>query len=100
MIRTSSSHLFYEAPRLTQFVSTVTVHRLVIVLGVFLAVAAFRRQLDWRDWDGWMLLICTSLALFPLLIRYGLSAGHLSTSSYPATNLWRLPGLRCAGAWP
>ncbi len=93
MIRTSSTHVFYEAPRLTQLVSTVTVHRLVIVLGIFLAVAAFRRQLDWRDWDGWMLLICTSLALFPLLILYGLSAGTSIHIFVPRYRLVAVPGI-------
>jgi hypothetical protein len=76
MIRTSSTHVFYEPPRPTQLVSTVTVHRLVIVLGIFLAVAAFRRQLDWRGWDVWMLLICTSLVAQPVKRFKGRAKGH------------------------
>jgi uncharacterized membrane protein len=93
MIRTSNTHVFYEAARLTQLVSTVTVRGLFIVLAIFLAAAGFRRQLDRRGWDGWTLLLCTSLALFPLLILYGLSARTSIHVFVPRYRLVAVPGI-------
>src|ERR1700761_3228900 len=53
MAHTSGTHVFSEAPRFMQLVSTLTVRGLVFVLIVFLLVAAYRRQLDLGSWDRW-----------------------------------------------
>jgi len=93
MMRTSGTHVFSEPPRLLQLISTLTVRGLVIVLIVFLAVAAFRRQLRRRGWDGWTVLVCTSLALVPLLILYGLSVGTSIHVFVPRYRLEAVPGI-------
>ncbi|MGC2402680.1 MAG: glycosyltransferase family 39 protein [Acidobacteriaceae bacterium] len=93
MMHTSGTHVFSAAPRLMQLISTVTVRGLVIVLLIFLAVAAFRRKLDLRGWDSWTVLVCTSLALVPILILYGLSVGTSVHVFVPRYRLVAVPGI-------
>src|SRR5271155_3418216 len=74
MMHTSGTHVFSEAPRLLQMISTITVRALVIVLVIFLLVAAAKRRLDVRNHsDRWTVLLCTSLALVPILTLFVLS---------------------------
>jgi Dolichyl-phosphate-mannose-protein mannosyltransferase len=93
MMHTSGTHVFSEAPRFMQLVSTLTVRGLVIVLLIFLAAAYFRRELDRRGWDRWTVLVCTSLALVPILILYGLSAGTSVHVFVPRYRLVAVPGI-------
>ncbi len=70
------------------------VRGLVIVLVIFLVVAAARRRLDLRnDSDRWTVLLCTSLALVPLLILYGLSVGTSIHVFVPRYRLVAVPGI-------
>ena len=46
MMHTSGTHVFSEAPRLLQMISTITVRGLVIVLVVFVLIAAAEQRLD------------------------------------------------------
>jgi hypothetical protein len=94
MMHTSGTHVFSEAPRLLQLVSTITVRGLVIVLVVFVLLAAARRSLDLRNHaDQWTVLLCTSLALVPLLILYGLSVGTSIHVFVPRYRLVAVPGI-------
>ena len=94
MMHTSGTHVFSEAPRLLQLVSTITVQALVIVLVVFVLVAAARRSLDIRGHsDRWTVLLCTSLALVPILILYGLSVGTSIHVFVPRYRLVAVPGI-------
>jgi hypothetical protein len=94
MMRTSGMHVFSEAPRLLQLVSTITVGGLVIVLAVFVLAARARRCLDVRGLsDRWTVLLCTSLALVPILILYGLSVGTSIHVFVPRYRLVAVPGI-------
>ena len=94
MMHTSGTHVFSEAPRLLQLVSTITVRGLVIILVVFVLVAAARRSLDLRNHEGqWTVLLCISLALVPLLILYGLSVGTSIHVFVPRYRLVAVPGI-------
>jgi hypothetical protein len=94
MMHTSGTHVFSEAPRLLQLFSTITVRGLVIVLVVFVLVAAARRCLDLGNGaDRWTVLLCTSLALVPLVILYGLSVGTSIHVFVPRYRLVAVPGI-------
>ena len=94
MMHTSGTHVFSEAPKLLQLVSTITIRGLVIVLVVFVLAAAARRQLDLkRHSDGWRVLVCTSLALVPLFILFFLSAGTSIHVFVPRYRLVAVPGI-------
>ena len=94
MMQTSGMHVFSEPPRLLQLVSTVTVRGLVIVLVVFVLIAAAKRRLDLRNHsDQWVVLLCTSLALIPILILYGLSVGTSIHVFVPRYRLVAVPGI-------
>jgi hypothetical protein len=94
MMRTSGTHVFSEAPRLLQLVSTVTIRGLVIVLIVFLSVAAVRRCLVIRGHsDRWTVLLCVSLALVPIFSLYGLSVGTSIHVFVPRYRLVAVPGI-------
>ncbi len=99
MMHTSGTHVFSEAPKLLQLVSTITIRGLGIVLVVFVLIAAARRQLDLkRHSDGWPVLVCTSLALVPIFILYFLSVGTAIHVFVPRYRLGqRFPRSRSAG---
>lgn len=92
MMRTSGTHVFSEAPRVLQLVSTITIRGLVIVLIVFVLVAATRRCLDVHS-DRWTVLLCSSLALVPLVILYVLSVGTSIHVFVPRYRLVAVPGI-------
>jgi hypothetical protein len=93
MLHTSGTHVFSEAPRFMQLVSTLTVRGLIFVLVVFLAIAAWRRQFVQSGWDRWTVLLCTSLALIPLLLLYGVSVGTSIHVFVPRYRLSAVPGI-------
>jgi Dolichyl-phosphate-mannose-protein mannosyltransferase len=94
MMHTSGTHVFSEAPRLLQMISTITVRELVIVLIVFLSIAAAKRRLDVRNHsDRWTVLLCASLALVPILTLYGLSVGTSIHVFVPRYRLVAVPGI-------
>ncbi len=93
MLHTSAAHVFSAAPRPLQLVSTITMGGLVIVLLVFLLVAAARRSLHFGNVDQWTVLLCTSLTLVPLLILYALSAGTSIHVFVPRYRLVAIPGI-------
>ena len=92
MMHTSGTHVFSEAPRLVQLLSTITIRGLGIVLVVFILAAAFRKRLNVKP-DGWTVLLCTSLALFPLVILFVLSVGTSVHVFVPRYRLGAVPGI-------
>ena len=94
MMRTSGTHVFSEAPRLLQLVSTITIRGLVIVLLIFVLVAAVRRRLKIQGHsDRWTVLLYVSLALIPLFSLYGLSVGTSIHVFVPRYRLVAVPGI-------
>ena len=91
-MHTSGTHVFSEAPRLVQLLSTITIRGLGIVLVVFVLVAAFRKCLNVKP-DGWTVLLCTSLALVPLVILFVLSVGTSVHVFVPRYRLGAVPGI-------
>jgi len=92
MMHTSGTHVFSEAPRLVQLLSTITIRGLGIVLVVFILAAAFRKRLHVKP-DGWTVLLCTSVALFPLVILFVLSVGTSVHVFVPRYRLGAVPGI-------
>jgi hypothetical protein len=94
MARTSATHVFSEAPSLLELGSTLTLKGLAAILVVAVLVAAATRRLDLRTrLESWPLLLCTSLALVPILTLYALS---LETSIHvfvPRYRLVSIPGI-------
>jgi hypothetical protein len=94
MMHTSSTHVFSVAPKVLQLVSTFTIRGLVIVLVVFVFVAVARRRLDLTSRsDRWTILLCTSLALVPALLLYGLSVATSIHVFVPRYRLVAVPGI-------
>jgi hypothetical protein len=92
MMHTSGTHVFSEAPRLVQLLSTISIRGLGIVLAVFVLLAAFRKCLHVKP-DGWTVLLCTSLALFPLVILFVVSVGTSVHVFVPRYRLGAVPGI-------
>jgi hypothetical protein len=99
MYRTSSTHVFATAPRLAQLGSTLTVRgsALILIIGVLVAMRSRRFGFARRP-DRWTILLCTSLALVPALILYGLSTAtpiHVFIARY---QLVAVPGIALSWA--
>jgi hypothetical protein len=100
MLHTSGMHVFSAAPRLLQLISTITIGGLAIILVVFILVAAAKQRLDLRSRpDGWSALLCTSLALVPILILYMLSVGTSIRVFVPRYRLVAVPGIALCWAF-
>jgi Dolichyl-phosphate-mannose-protein mannosyltransferase len=94
MFHTSGTHVFSEAPSLLQLGSTLTIRGLAAILVVAILVAAATRRLDLRaHQEGWTLLLCTSLALVPILTLYALSVGTSIHVFVPRYRLIAIPGI-------
>lgn len=81
------SHVWLPAPGLSDLMWTLAPEWLVPIFGVTAIVAAAARARSDQKvhFEGWHILICASLALIPVLILYGISAGtpiHLFTPSH------------------
>jgi uncharacterized membrane protein YidH (DUF202 family) len=99
MFRTSGTHVFSEAPKLGQLVSTLSLRALALILLAALLFAAKRRWLNLSQLESWPILLCLSLALVPLLTLYGLSVGtsvHVFVSRY---RLVAVPGIALCWAF-
>lgn len=92
MLHTSTTHVFSEAPRLIQLVSTLTIRALVIVLVIFLLIAG-KKHLLRPSGNREIVLLCTSLALVPLVILYSLSVGTSIHVFIPRYRLAAVPGI-------
>jgi 4-amino-4-deoxy-L-arabinose transferase-like glycosyltransferase len=94
MYHTSATHVFAEPPSLLELGSTLTLKGLAAILVVAVLVAAATRRLDLPlRRQSWPILLCTSLALVPILTLYFLS---LKTSIHvfvPRYRLVAVPGI-------
>jgi 4-amino-4-deoxy-L-arabinose transferase-like glycosyltransferase len=69
MYRTSSSHVFANAPRLPQLCSTLAVRGSAVMLIIGVLIALRTRRLTFISLsDRWTILLCVSLALVPAVI--------------------------------
>ena len=94
MVHTSGTHVFSPAPTLLQLGSTLTIKGLAAILVVAVLVAAATRRLDLRSHlEGWTILLCTSLALVPILLLYALSVGTAIHVFVPRYRLVAVPGI-------
>jgi hypothetical protein len=94
MMQTSGTHVFSEAPRLLQLVSTITMGGLVIVLVIFVLLGATSKRLRVKNGtDGWTTLLCTTLALVPLLMLFALSVSTPIHIFVPRYRLVGVPGI-------
>ena len=94
MVRTSGTHVFSPAPTLLELGSTLTLKGLAAILVVAVLVAAATRRLDLRSHlEGWPILLCTSLALVPILLLYVLSVGTAIHVFVPRYRLVAVPGI-------
>jgi hypothetical protein len=74
MFHTSGTHVFSEAPVLLDLAQTFTSRRLAYILFYTVLAAVATRRLDLQSHlKMWPILLCTSLALVPILILYGVS---------------------------
>jgi hypothetical protein len=94
MAHTSGTHVFSPAPSLLELGSTLTLKGLAAIFVVAVLVAAATRRLDLRSHrEGWSILLCTSLALVPILLLYGLSVGTSIHVFVPRYRLVAVPGI-------
>src|SRR5208337_5662271 len=74
MLQTKGTHVFEEAPTLSDLLWTLGPVWLVRVFVGAVLVAAATRRLDLQSrLEGWRIVLCTSLALIPILVLYGAS---------------------------
>ena len=95
MLHTSGTHAFSEAPKLVEVRSMLALGKWpAFILAGTVLIAAATRRLDLRSHlEGWTILLCTSVALVPILILYGVSAGtsiHIFLARY---RLVAVPGI-------
>jgi uncharacterized membrane protein len=94
IVRTSGSHVWDQAPTLSELGLTLAplTSSFVLAGALFAATASRRLNLQSRV-EGGRLLLCASLALIPILILFGVSVG---TSLHVFTDRYRLvavPGI-------
>jgi Dolichyl-phosphate-mannose-protein mannosyltransferase len=94
MVHTSGTHVFSPAPSLLELGSTLTLKGLAGIVVVGFLVAAATRRLDLRSHlERWPILLCTSLALVPILLLYALSVGTSIHVFVPRYRLVAVPGI-------
>jgi hypothetical protein len=99
MYHTSSTHVFAAAPRLAQLSSALTVRgsALIVIIGLLVAMRTRRVNFASRP-DNWTILLCTSLALVPVLILYVLSTATSVHVFIPRYQLVAVPGIALSWA--
>ena len=94
MAHTSATHVFAEAPTLLELGSTLSLKGMAAILLLALAVAAATRRLDLHTrFDRWAILLCSSLAFFPVLTLYILSTRTAIHVFVPRYRLATVPGI-------
>ncbi len=100
MFHTRGTHVFEAAPTLTDLAWTLAPVWLACTFAGAVLVAAAIRRLDLQSrWGGWRIVLCTSLALTPILILYGVSVEtpiHVFAYRY---RLVAIPGIALSWAW-
>jgi hypothetical protein len=100
MFHTGGTHVFDEAPGLSELGWTLAPGWLAYIFGGSVLVAAATRKVDVQNrLEGWRILFCASLGLIPILILYGVSVEtsiHIFVYRY---RLVALPGVALCWAW-
>jgi hypothetical protein len=100
MFHTSGVHVYAETPAFWQLRGTLAPARVAICLAATLLIAGAVRGLDLRRLrEGRTILFCSSLALVPILILYGVSIGtsiHIFLARYCIV---AVPGIALCWAW-
>jgi 4-amino-4-deoxy-L-arabinose transferase-like glycosyltransferase len=74
MFHTSGTHVFSEVPKLSYLGQVFAQKRMLYPFAAIVLLAAATRRLNLRSsLELWPVLLCTSLALIPALILYGVS---------------------------
>ena len=100
MARSRGTHVFADHPSLLELGSTLTLKGVTAVLVGAALVAAGTRRFDarWKG-SGWVILLCLSLALIPILTLYGLSIGTSIHVFVPRYRLVAVPGIALCWAF-
>jgi hypothetical protein len=94
MVHTSGTHVFSPAPSLLELGSTLTLKGLGAIFVVGVLMTAISRRLNPRTHpEGWTILLCTSLALVPILLLYALSVGTSIHVFVPRYRMVAVPGI-------
>lgn len=94
MVHTSGTHVFSPAPRLVELGSTLTLKGLGFIFVVGVVIAARSRKLAPRSQaDSFTILLCSLLALVPILLLYALSVGTSIHVFVPRYRLVAVPGI-------
>ena len=100
MFHSSGIHVFDTAPTLATLGRVLGQKRTVMILALFVLWATAARKLDLRrPSDTWPGVLCLSLALLPILILFGVSAGtsiHIFVARY---RLVAVPGVALCWAF-
>jgi len=104
LFRTSRTHVYEKAPSPMDLVMTLAPGPLLfifpgIALVAFLFFAARRERSQGGRYEGWRLVLCTSLALIPILILYGVSVGTSIHMFVPRHRLVAVPGIALCWAF-
>lgn len=94
MFHTAGSYVYEAAPNLLDLAITFSPGAAGILFGIpaLAAVVAVRSE-GKRDFRGWQILLCLSLALIPVLILFGVSAGTSIHCFAPRHRLDAVPGI-------
>jgi hypothetical protein len=94
MFRTSKSHVFELAPNLGDLVWTLAPAWLSLIFAMTALVVAVRDRSDQQiHFERGHILVCASLALIPILILYGVSAGTAIHTFVFRHRLVAVPGI-------
>ena len=94
MFHTSGIHVFDVAPKLWELRATLGLKQPTLILAGAVLLAAATRRLDLQgQFMGRKVLFCTSLALLPILILYGVSVGTSIHVFVPRYRLVAIPGI-------
>src|SRR5208282_2403291 len=100
MFQTKGTHVFEDAPTLADLLWTLAPVWLVGVFVGAILVAAATRRLDLQTrLEGWRIVLCTSLALTPILVLYVASVEtpiHVFAYRY---RLVAIPGIALCWGW-
>lgn len=100
LFRTSETHVWDQAPPLSEFWWTAAPTLLPFVLGGTVLVAAFMRKIDLTSKvEPWRLILCVATGLIPLLILFVISVQtplHIFTYRY---RLVAIPGIALCWGW-
>jgi hypothetical protein len=104
LFHTSGTHVFEKPPVLADLAATLASSWLLCiyfgaVLAAFLAFAARPERSPFNRINGRHLILCASLALIPILILYGVSAGTPIHTFAPRHRLVAIPGIALCWAF-